>query len=93
LITFESFSHLESILLLMEEKIEKFLGFIDEEDRTSIITLVNNQILQNDINSIKDNIKVIIYRRKPNLDSSINSEQLIKDFEVYFRIMERHYMN
>jgi len=85
LITFDSFSQLESALLLMEEKIEKFLGFIDEEDRTSIISLVNNRILQNDINSIKDNIRTILDKRKPNLDSSINTGQLIKDFDVYFQ--------
>ncbi len=58
---------------------------MNEDDKVSIISLVNNRIQADDQNNLKNSIRFIINQKKPSIDSSINTFQLVNDFDVYFQ--------
>lgn len=85
LITYDSFAYLEDVYLQQRERFDAFLNYMNEDDKVFIIALVNNRLLTDDQNNLKNNIRIIINQKKPNIDSSVNTSQLLNDLDVYFQ--------
>jgi len=83
LINAATFARLRDIQLGLRSQFSEFLSLFPQEVVTSITSLIGHRILS-DRDSILKAVEEIVNKSKPIVDSSININELVTDFNRYF---------
>ena len=84
LITQEGFQSISKInLQQFNKQIGAFLSLLDDESISKVVELIDIRKIDN-IEQVRESIKLIIHNNLPQLNNNVNTGQLYQDFQTYF---------
>lgn len=83
LIDYDSFTRLKDNYNSYKNRFENFLLLFKDEVKNQIISMINFRIIE-DKNLTKDKILELIDKEKPSVETNINIDEIIADFNLYF---------
>lgn len=83
LIDYDYFSRLKDNYNYYKNRFEAFLSLFNDEVRKQIISMINFRIIE-DKNLTKNKILELVDKEKPSVETNINIEEIIADFNLYF---------